>query len=236
MRMICFPHFYYLSEVSRLAEIGKALRGLGQDVRFFSHGGPYEHVAENDCFEVVSVDPQMSPERAEEYEAFDRAERGNPFRDGFFSYEELDAYVRSEGDALREVHADAVLIGSNLPSYLSVQLMDIPIVVRQPGPFTAPFFDRNMGVFVPSLIGWMRYLPMDWFFDWFMPRTRLWLQPFNRLASTLVMEAPEILGIRPEEMESCTPRHPEFFHRPPVYRCGGPCYAKLPGEIPPQVS
>jgi len=26
MRIICFPHFYYLSEVSRLVEMGLALR------------------------------------------------------------------------------------------------------------------------------------------------------------------------------------------------------------------
>lgn len=44
MKIICFPHFYYLSEVSRLVEIGKALRSLGQDVLFFSHGGTYEYV------------------------------------------------------------------------------------------------------------------------------------------------------------------------------------------------
>ncbi|MBN2004167.1 MAG: hypothetical protein JXA21_12495 [Anaerolineae bacterium] len=51
MKIICFPHFYYLSEVSRLVEIGKALRILGQDVLFFSHGGSYEHVAQEADFE-----------------------------------------------------------------------------------------------------------------------------------------------------------------------------------------
>jgi hypothetical protein len=154
----------------------------------------------------------MSPKRAEKYKAFNRAERGNPFKDSFFSYEELKAYVRSEADVLREAQADAVLIGWNLPSYLSVQLVGIPIIVQQPGPFTVPFFDKKMGVFVPSVVGWLRYLPMDWFINWFMPRTKLWLAPFNRLASdlglpqykslldmmtgdlTLVMDTPEILA------------------------------------------
>lgn len=41
MKIICFPHFYYLSEVSRLVEIGTALTALGHDVEFFSHGGTY---------------------------------------------------------------------------------------------------------------------------------------------------------------------------------------------------
>ncbi len=253
MRIVCFPHFYYLSEASRLVEIGKALRGMGQDVVFFSHGGVYEYVAQEQGFEVISVLPTMSPQRADEYKAFNRAERGNPFKDSFFSYEELQAYVRSEADALREEGADAVLIGWNLPSYLSVQLAGIPIVVQQPGPFTAPFFDRKMGVFVPSIVGWLRHLPMAWFVNWFIPRTKLWLAPFNRLATdlglpqykslldmmagdlTLVMDTPEILGITPEELENYTPRHPEYFHRPPRYRYGGACYAKLPGAVPQQV-
>ncbi len=44
MKIISFPHFYYLSEVSRLVETGKALRSLGQDILFFSHGGTYEYI------------------------------------------------------------------------------------------------------------------------------------------------------------------------------------------------
>ena len=254
MKIVCFPHFYYLSEASRLVEIGKALRGMGQDIVFFTHGGSYESVAKDEGFEVIPVQPTMSPDRAEDYKAFNRAERGNPFRDSFFSYEELKAYVRHEADAFRQVGGDAVLIGWNLPSYLSVQLVSIPIIVQQPGPFTAPFYDKKMGVFVPSLVGWLRHLPMDWFVNWLIPRTKLWLAPFNRLAAdlglpqykslldmmagdlTLVMDTPEILGITREELEHYRPRHAAFFHRPPRYRYGGACYAKLPGAVPDQVA
>ena len=254
MKIVCFPHFYYLSEASRLVEIAKALRDLGVSVLFCSHGGTYEWVAREAGFEVLSVPPAMSPERARAYMAFNRAEQGNPFRDSFFTDEELRAYVSAEADALRQVRADAVLIGWNLPSYLSVQLADIPIIVQQPGPFTAPFFDRHMGIFVPSLVGWLRHVPMNWFVNWFLPRTKLWLAPFNRLAAelrlpqyrslldmmagdlTLVMDTPEILGISPEDLASYRPRHPERFHRPPRYRYGGACYAKLPGAVPDEVA
>lgn len=78
-----------------------------------------------------------------------------------------------------------MLIGWNLPSYLSVQLVGIPIIVQQPGPFTEPFFDRRKGVFVPSLVPWLRHLPMSWFMNWFSPRMKFWLRPFNQLASEL---------------------------------------------------
>jgi UDP:flavonoid glycosyltransferase YjiC (YdhE family) len=254
VKIICFPHFYYLSEVSRLVEIGKVLRELGQEVVFFSHGGSYEYVASDEGFDVLSVEPTMSPARAETYMAFNRAETGNPLKDSFFTYEELEAYVHNEADALRATNADAVLIGWNLPSYLSVQLVGIPIIVQQPGPFTAPFFDRKMGVFVPALVAWFRHLPMNWFVNWFIPRTKLWLSPFNRLAQTLglpqykslldftagdltlVMDTPEILGISNDELENYTPRHPGRFRRPPLYRYGGPLYAQLPGDIPDSVS
>lgn len=250
MKIVCFPHFYYLSEASRLVEIAKALRDRGQNVQFFSHGGPYEHVASEEGFEVIPVEPQMSPERAQQYMRFNRGEGVKSMRDSFFSYEELKEYVSKEAVALKNERADAVLIGWNLPSYLSVQLAGIPIIVQQPGAFIAPFFDRKMGVFIPSLVGWLRHLPLDWFMNWLAPRMKFWIYPFNQLASelglaqykstldfvagdlTLVMDAPEILGISPEELEDYQPQHPQFFRRPPRYRYGGPCFAKLPGEVP----
>lgn len=249
MRIVCFPHFYYLSEVSRLVEMGLALRRLGQEVVFFSHGGGYEQVARQAGFEVIAVEPSMSAERATEYMAFNRGEKGNPFRDSFFTDEELQAYVPAEADAFRQARADAVLIGWNLPSYLSAPLAGIPILVQQPGPFTAPFFDRQMGVFQPSLFGAARRLPLNWLVNWWLPRTKIWLAPFNRIVEslglpqwkstldlmagdlTLVMDAPEILGIPPDELHTYRPKHPHLFHRLPVYRYGGPCFARLPGDV-----
>jgi UDP:flavonoid glycosyltransferase YjiC (YdhE family) len=250
MKIVCFPHFYYLSEVSRLIEMGLALRKLGQEVVFFSHGGNYEYVAQEVGFEVVSVEPLMSPQRAAEYMAFNRGEKGNPFRESFFTYDELKAYVPAEADAFRLARANAVLIGWNLPSYLSAPLAGIPILVQQPGPFTAPFFDRKMGVFQPSLFGAPRRVPLNWLVNWWLPRAKIWLAPFNRIAQslglpqwkstldlmsgdlTLVMDAPEILGIPPDELHAYRPSHPQFFHRPPAYRYGGPCFARLPGDVP----
>ncbi|MFO7586026.1 MAG: glycosyltransferase [Anaerolineales bacterium] len=250
MKIICFPHFYYLSEVSRLVEMGLALRELGQEVVFFSHGGNYESVAQEAGFDVISVAPHMSPGRAADYMAFNRGEKGNPFRESFFTDDELKAYVPAEADGFRQARADAVLIGWNLPSYLSAPLAGIPILVQQPGPFTAPFFDREMGVFQPSLFGAARRLPLNWLVNWWLPRTKIWLAPFNRMAQslglpqwkstldlmagdlTLVMDAPEILGIPPDELHAYRPKHPHFFHRPPVYRYGGPCFARLPGDVP----
>lgn len=250
MKIICFPHFYYLSEVSRLVEIGQALRELAQEIVFFSHGGGYEYVAREAGFEVVPVEPHMSPQRVAEYMAFNRGEKGNPFRGSFFTDDELQAYVPSEADAFRQARADAVLIGWNLPSYLSAPLAGIPVFVQQPGPFTAPFFDRKMGVFQPSLFGAARRLPLNWLVNWWLPRTKIWLAPFNRMAEalglppwkstldlmagdlTLVMDTPEILGIPPEKLHTYQPKQPQFFHRPPVYRYGGPCFARLPGDVP----
>jgi UDP:flavonoid glycosyltransferase YjiC (YdhE family) len=258
MKIVCFPHFFYLSEVSRLIEIGNALRKLDQEVFFFSHGGPYESFAREAGFDVVSINPIMSPERAKEYMRYNRGEGSKSLSSSFFTYEELKAYVPAEADALRQVNADAVLIGWNLPSYLSVQLVGIPIIVQQPGAWTAPFFDRKMAEFAPaaaggSIVSLFHHLPMDRLVNWFMPRARLWIKPFNQLALdlglpqykstldfmagdlTLVMDTPSILGISPEDLEGYSPVHPEFFHKPPKYRYGGPCYARLPGGVPESV-
>lgn len=55
MRIVCFPCFYYLSEVSRLVETGKALRTLGQDVQFFNHDASLHEGREPFCagFDLV---------------------------------------------------------------------------------------------------------------------------------------------------------------------------------------
>jgi UDP:flavonoid glycosyltransferase YjiC (YdhE family) len=200
----------------------------------------------------------MSPERANEYMTYNRGEGSKSLSSSFFTYEELKAYVPAEADALRQVNADAVLIGWNLPSYLSVKLVGIPIIVQQPGAWTAPFFDRKLAEFAPAavsggIVSLFHHLPMDRFVNWLMPRTQLWIKPFNQLALelglpqfkstldfmagdlTLVMDTPSILGIAPEELENYRPAHPEFFHKVPIYRYGGPCYARLPGEVPEQV-
>ena len=259
MKIVCFPHFYYLSEVSRLVEIGKNLRVQGQQVIFFSHGGPYESIARDEGFEVVSIRPTMSPERYDEYIRYNRGEGSKSLDSSFFTYEELKEYVPAEADALKQVNADAVLIGWNLPSYLSVQLAGIPIIVQQPGSFTAPFFDKKLAEFAPALAGrriaaLMHHLPMDRFVNWLMPRMRLWTTPFNQLAEelglprykstldfvagdlTLVMDTPSILGVTAEELENYRPAHPEYFHKTPKYRFGGACYARLPGEVPDEVT
>ena len=190
MKIVCFPHFYYLSEVSRLIEIGKSLRALEQEVIFFSHGGPYESIARDEGFEVVSITPTMSPERYDEFIKYNRGEGSKSLSSSFFTYEELKQYVPAEADALKQLNADAVLIGWNLPSYLSVQLAGIPIIVQQPGTFTAPFFDKKLAEFAPALAGssiaaLMHYLPMDRFVNWLMPRMRIWTKPFNQLAAEL---------------------------------------------------
>lgn len=259
MKIVCFPHFYYLSEVSRLIEIGKNLRALEQEVIFFSHGGPYESIARDEGFEVVSITPTMSPERYDEFIKYNRGEGSKSLSSSFFTYEELKQYVPAEADALKQVNADAVLIGWNLPSYLSVQLVGIPIIVQQPGTFTAPFFDKKLAEFAPALAGsgiarLLHYLPMDRLVNWLLPKSRFWIHPFNQLASelglpqykstldfvagdlTLVMDTPSILGITPEELKDYRPAHPEYFHKTPKYRYGGACYARLPGEVPEQVS
>ncbi|MDJ0805245.1 MAG: glycosyltransferase [Gammaproteobacteria bacterium] len=259
MKIICFPHFYYLSEVSRLIEIGKELRALKQEVTFFSHGGPYESIVRDEGFEVVSVTPTMTPERYDEFIKYNRGEGSKSLKASFFTYEELKAYVSAEADALKQVNADAVLIGWNLPSYLSVQVVGVPIIVQQPGPFTAPFFDKKLAEFAPALAGrglarLLHYLPMDKFVNWMFPKSTFWIYPFNQLAAdlglpqykstldfiagdlTLVMDTPSILGVTPDELRGYRPAHPEYFHKTPKYRYGGACYARLPGEVPEAVS
>ena len=259
MKIICFPHFYYLSEVSRLLEIGKALRSMGQEILFFSHGGPYENIVKDEGFEVAQVAPLMSQERAQEYFRFNRGEGEIDLKkSSFFSLEELEQYVPNEVHAFKNEKADAVLIGWNLPSYLSAQLAGIPIIVQQPGSFIAPFYEKGMGEFVPSVLKYpytnlLRLLPMNRIANRVVPRSQFWIYPFNEFARknslpefkstldliagdlTVAMDAPEILGIRPDELENYVPSQPEYFHRPPKYRYGGPCFAKLPGEVPREV-
>jgi hypothetical protein len=137
VRIVCFPHGYYLSEVSRLLEIGRALHARGEEVVFLGHGGAYEHLVQEAGFELVSVDPVVSPERAADYLAFNRGDRGTPSgRASSPGTNSARTFRRRCTPSARG--ADAVLIGWNLPSCLSAPLPGFPIIVEQPGPLTAP--------------------------------------------------------------------------------------------------
>ena len=79
-----------------MIEIGNALRALEQEVVFFSHGGPYESLARDAGFEVVSITPTMSPDRYNEYIKYNRGEGSKSLSGSFFSYDELKQYKQEK--------------------------------------------------------------------------------------------------------------------------------------------
>ena len=108
MTICCFPNCAYLSETSRMITIYKKLIERGEKAVVATHGGTYEFVLEDEGIPFEYINPIMSNERAQEFVAANRGERG---LQGFYRAEELREHVQSEVKFFEENNIDVVLTG-----------------------------------------------------------------------------------------------------------------------------
>lgn len=52
------PAFFNLSETTRLLHIAQEVRRRGGEVVFFSHGGQFEHLVQDQSLPIVPVEPR----------------------------------------------------------------------------------------------------------------------------------------------------------------------------------
>jgi UDP:flavonoid glycosyltransferase YjiC (YdhE family) len=253
--MICLmPNCAYLSETSRMISIYRALRALGVDAAIATHGGTHEALLRSQGIPYDIVGPRMSDERCRQF-VRDGVGMGRPDQ-SMYAPEEMRTYVKAEAAYLRDRGVTAVVTGFVLTALLSSRLAGIPIMAEHAGSYIPPVFERGllppasnppMPVFklMPkSLAGWLQNKGA--------PRLKLYTGGFNALAAelgvepipslpallmgdlSLVTEAPEVLGISREAMDSWRPSGG-------AYRAGsrlkytGPIFAELDLPVPESV-
>jgi UDP:flavonoid glycosyltransferase YjiC (YdhE family) len=253
MVICCFPNCAYLSETSRMIAVYKRLLAKGEKVIMATHGGSYDYVLKEEKIPVEHVPPVMSHERAQEFVAANRGEQG-PLGFGFYTIDELREHVKSEIEFFKTHNVSVVLSGFALSTAVSTRAVGIPLAVTHLGSWVPPIFERKMGVSGPPMMEkpLIRLLPEAWmnsFYNWMMPRTKIYSKPFNVIAKELhitpfkgfvdvlmgdlilVTDVPEILGIPNDELEHWTPKKPELYSRTPQLKYVGAIYAELFGGV-----
>ncbi len=249
-RICLFPHLGYLSETSRMVEAYKELRNLGIEPLVATHGGTYEWVLKKEGIDYKVIEPRMSHEQCQ---AFVKANRVDGKAGQFYAVNELEAFVLSEIEFLQREEVGVVLTGFNLSLGLSARKAGIRYCVTHLGSWSPVVFERQMQTpynyfteKIPSFVpqSWLRKIV-----NWIYLNSKMLIKPFNTVARrldiepvhstldmfmgdiTIVTEAPEILGIKREDLEGWVPRKPALFQDSPRLRYAGPMYAKLFGEV-----
>lgn len=250
--IVLMPHCAFLSETSRMLEIGRALRARGEPVRFASHGGPYERLLLESGERVDRLSPELSDERCAR---FVREVPGiGAERRGPFSVEELRAMVPAEASYLREHRADAVVTGFTLSALLSSRVAGIPLVTEHAGSYVPPMMEA--GLVPPPLrspLPIARFLPRfvnAWLANQGPRRVKDFCVELNTVARelgvaevpslaamlmgdlTLVTDVPELTGLSAEALEGWTPKDPRPYRAGPRMRYTGPLFARLEVPIP----
>lgn len=245
----------FLSETSRVLEIYRALQARGAPVRVATHGGPKEREPRAADVPYDLVGPCMTPARCA---AFVRSVPGiGPSDQSMWSDEELRVYARAEAAYFTEHDVRVAVTGWTLTALLSSRLAGIPLVTEHAGSFVPPVFERGL-LPLPSMLTLPggRWLPRSIqrrLFNARAERLTICTAGLNRVADqlrvervpsfpaltlgdlTLVTDAPEMLCIPREELESWVPRNPASYRPGTRLRYVGPIYAKLAVPIPDRV-
>ncbi len=253
--IVLMPNCGFISETSRMLEIGRALRARGAECRFASHGGPYERLLVEAGKSVDRLDPEMSPERAAR---FVRSIPGIMLRPPpLYDVDELRAMVRSEARYLAEHRARCVVTGFTLGALLSSRVARVPLVTEHAGSFVGPVLEAGL---VPAPLR-----PPVPFGRWLPERARRWLanhgallikdgtEALNAVARelgvegvpslaallmgdlTLVTDVPELTGLSADALSRWKPADPTRYRGSPRLRYTGPLFARFEIPVPERV-
>jgi UDP:flavonoid glycosyltransferase YjiC (YdhE family) len=254
--MICLlPNCCFLSEISRMLEIHRALRERGAAVRVATHGGTYERLLRDAGVAYDLLGPRWSSERCE---AFVRSVPGIGRPDqSMWSDDELRDYARAEAAYFGAHGVRVAVTGWTLTALLSTRLAGIPLVTEHAGAFLPPMFKRGLLPAPSRPVGLPleRRLPAPVrrrLFNAGLARVKINIAGFNRVAAeldvpgipsfpalllgdlVLVTDVPELLGIPRQELEAWTP-DPRRCRPGTRLRYTGPIYARLAAPVPERV-
>lgn len=232
------PETLNIAETTRMIEIAHAC-GDAFHCEFFGYGGEYEHLIAEAGFTCHTLEPRLTLQRAEELFKADRMERGGKF----FTTAELTTRVQNELALYARLRPAAVVIGFTMSAFISPRVAGIPLVSVNPFALTRPFFEARPAVWGEMLrgtpLGWAPERLVNRIINAWALRTRAWTRPMNATAKqfgapgfprtvdifrgdyTLVTDIPQLTGV---------PKLPD------KWQYVGPIYARLAGEIPPEIA
>ncbi|WP_328468129.1 glycosyltransferase [Actinoplanes sp. NBC_00393] len=235
---ICLlPHCAYLSQVSRMIEIYRALQARGVTPRVATYGGTFETALRAAGIDYDLIGPRMDDARCARF--LREQPSSGPVGQSAYSDEELRAYVTAEADYFTRHGIDTVITGFSLTATLSSRLAGVRLVTEHSASWVPPVFGSRPLPPAVRLTGAL------------LSRVKFYCAGFNRVAAklgvpglpstaallqgdlTLVTEAPDVLGRPAERIEGWRPGR---GYRPETrLRVTGPLFAHLPIPLPDRV-
>lgn len=231
------PVTFNLAEVTRMIEVARALDPRHRLV-FQGYESDFAHLIEDAGFDYRPAEPALTAEGRRQALRFDQGRTlRSPFTD-----ELVAARVDAERRLIREVGADAVVIGTNATSMISARAEGVPLFYPVPFALTRPHVEQARriglvrGTSAPAraadavatrvLRGAYTRAPLA-------PRAFArvavanGVPPLRTIASLLEADH-NLLTVMPRELEG--------FTLPAGYTRVGPIFARLDGELPPVVA
>ena len=116
---------YNLAETGRMIQIARAARKYF-NIIFMSYGGQFEHLIENENFELIKMEPRLTEKKLDRLRKVLSGETFNTV--GYFSAKELEPRVENEVRLFNEIKPAAVLTGWCLSVTVSTRAAGIPFV------------------------------------------------------------------------------------------------------------
>lgn len=244
--MICLmPNCAFLSETSRMIQIGKVLTQKGAKIRIATHGGLYEPLLGTKGIDYDIVGPGMDEARSRRF-LLDTIGIGDPGQ-SMYSPDEMRTYVLAEAGYFRCNRVQAVVIGFTLTALLSTRIVGVPLVTQHAGSYIPPLLEKGLLPVPtgPAQSGSLTRPPTNKAAE----APRPYLTGFDALCAergipripsfpalllgdlSLVTEAPEVYGISDDEMRAWRPSAEAYW---PTTRLDytGPIFAELDLPLP----
>lgn len=114
--------FWNMGETSLAVEIAKSISAT-YNVIFFSFGGEYEYVVENEGFNIVHLTPTIDKKKTDHLYKIDRCEKFG----SYFTIKEIQAQVTAEINLFNRLHPEAIISALNFSSFISARVAKIPL-------------------------------------------------------------------------------------------------------------
>ena len=212
-----FPCFYTMGETLPQVKIAKKYIEKGGEGIFFSHGGKYEHLAEEIGCEVIKLKGLEWRKAMAEVDIFKIPVEKRQFL--AHNKKTIGPLVESEIEAFKKTGINLVLSSFNPTSSISARALNIPLVVLISGTFISPYFQQGLATFPENYENvFTKMLPLslkNMIIRWILLNNRYLVRDFNRDAEkynvkrfrtlndilegdhTLIGDDINLLGIKP---------------------------------------
>ena len=134
-----FPAFHGMGETYPMIKIANSYREMGGEVVVFSHGGDYEHLAKEQGFEIIRIEPTAS---------------GGDISRYFMEYSDEDIITMIKNEALAYKNAGIkALVQTNVYFFckLAPRVAKIPLISVISGTLTPPYYKANYTTYPDNL-------------------------------------------------------------------------------------